>query len=197
MPPPGAKTAGAIIKSDGLTPFEGNQSLGGNRLTFLADPVDNQDAVTKAFLTTLLAGYTVPVEYDFAGALTPAGSTDTWTANATGTSVLAGPTNPIRYTRPYKWTAKNATLSVPANTLAANATLNIVKTTAAGVSTTIGTLVVTAGATTNGGATLNIDLASTAMAAGDSIDVEMVGSGAGTARFGCVVHGKALLSDVQ
>lgn len=37
-------------KADGTRAFSGNQSMGGNRLTNVADPTADQDAVTKAYL---------------------------------------------------------------------------------------------------------------------------------------------------
>lgn len=38
------------IQPDGSTPFASNQSMGGHKLTDLADPTDNQDAATKAYV---------------------------------------------------------------------------------------------------------------------------------------------------
>jgi hypothetical protein len=58
---PGTLTAGGPINagdiySDGRTSFRANQSLGGNKLTFVDDPDDDQDAATKGYVDTAVAG---------------------------------------------------------------------------------------------------------------------------------------------
>lgn len=47
---------GAEVLSNGQVPFTGNQSMGSNRLTNLADPVDAQDAATRAFVLATAVG---------------------------------------------------------------------------------------------------------------------------------------------
>lgn len=45
----------AVAKVDGSQPFEADQSMGGNALEDLADPVDPQDATTKAYVDAAVA----------------------------------------------------------------------------------------------------------------------------------------------
>ncbi len=42
--------ADGTILADGSVPFEADQSMGGNQLTNVGDPVDAQDAATKAYV---------------------------------------------------------------------------------------------------------------------------------------------------
>lgn len=69
---PGTLTAGGPINagdiySDGRTSFRADQSMGGNRLTFVEDPAAPQDAATKAYVDAaapagvILADGTVPM----------------------------------------------------------------------------------------------------------------------------------------
>ena len=44
------------IQSDGLVPFEANQSMGGNRLIDLANPIDSRDAASKAYVDSQIGG---------------------------------------------------------------------------------------------------------------------------------------------
>ena len=48
-PPATLTTAAGDIYSDGRNAYRDDQSMGGNRLTFLADPASDQDAATKAY----------------------------------------------------------------------------------------------------------------------------------------------------
>lgn len=50
-----SKLLTSYIKSDGSRAFGGDQSLGGNKLTSVADPVGAQDAATKASVTAQIA----------------------------------------------------------------------------------------------------------------------------------------------
>jgi hypothetical protein len=72
---PGTLTAGGPINagdiySDGRTSFRANQSLGGNKLTFVDDPDDDQDAATKGYVDAsippgvILADGSVPFAAD-------------------------------------------------------------------------------------------------------------------------------------
>ncbi len=45
-----------FIRSDGATPFTGDQSMGGHKITDLGEPTDNSDAATKLYVDTAVSG---------------------------------------------------------------------------------------------------------------------------------------------
>lgn len=49
-----------VAKTDGSQPWTGDQAFGGHALTGLADPVDPQDASTKAYVDAAVAAVTLP-----------------------------------------------------------------------------------------------------------------------------------------
>lgn len=51
------RLATSYIKADGTRAFTGSVSLGGNRITSVADPTTSSDAATKAYVDSLLQGF--------------------------------------------------------------------------------------------------------------------------------------------
>lgn len=89
------------IKSDGSVPFAADQSMGGFKLTDLADPTDDQDAATKAYVDSSSGspmwggiGGTLSNQTDLQTALNAkaptASPTFTGTVNLPATTVIAG-----------------------------------------------------------------------------------------------------------
>ena len=51
------RLADSYVKDDGSRAFTGNQSMGGHRLTSLAEPVSGDDGATKAYVDALIQGF--------------------------------------------------------------------------------------------------------------------------------------------
>lgn len=51
------RLANSYIKADGTRAFTGDVSLGGNKITSLADPISSTDAATKSYVDGLLQGF--------------------------------------------------------------------------------------------------------------------------------------------
>ena len=70
------RLADSYVKDDGSRAFTGNQSMGGHRLTSLAEPVSGDDGATKAYVDALIQGFdwkqSVRVATTAAGALSTA-----------------------------------------------------------------------------------------------------------------------------
>ena len=77
------KLASQYIFADGSRPFTGNQSMNGYKLTNLANPTDVQDAATKSYVDSAIAGlkWRDPVDYSISYVLDTSGATPTGTAS--------------------------------------------------------------------------------------------------------------------
>ena len=130
--------------------------------------------------TPLVAAATIVLP--FAGAITPAGTNNTYTADATGTSVAV--VN-LRYTIPVKWKLLEARMFVYVNTLANASVVTVRKNNVA-----VATLNVPAGTTGLYAASVNVDFDGTA-GVDDYIDVfeTVTGAGAGTMRMSLICYG--------
>lgn len=117
-----------------------------------------------------------------AGSITPGTTPDSYQACATGTSLA---TVPMQYVFPFAWTLKylNITVYAVPTPMSADYTVNVVKTTALGASTVVGTYVVSHSAVIPFRHKLEIEAE---FVDGDAFDVELVGSGTGTARLSFV-----------
>ena len=112
-------SASAYIRKDGTVAFTANQSLGSNKLTFVADPVAAQDASTKNYADTKLFGKagTAPAAGQDGQSLRWNNASLTWeyfanstgsvSSVATGTGLTGGPIT------------TNGTISLASTTVAA------------------------------------------------------------------------------
>lgn len=104
-----AKLAEAVIQADGGQAFTADQSMGGNQLTNVGDPIADQDAATRAWVLTQVAGITTSaVEARMA---TTANVTLSGTQTVDG---VAGSANDVVFVRAQTAAADNGLYSMAA-----------------------------------------------------------------------------------